>query len=786
MAMDGNWNAWTAIPGGAAVISRPAEKEAFLAALHAEGRLCPFRFLPDFALLGRFSDEYLPWMKRRFGLGYPEAERLRAVFNRLGPRPPREIPRFLRLWEMRDELAAAGVFEPFRISAWEGIPLIAMNRPDALFLSASPKISFRDSWGPRTGEIPLFQCRDEASQAHAVTLAVADLLAGGIPPGRIAVVNASSADKRRMRLEAALAGFSFTEERRIPLSRFPKVVRFLREALSGSSMESLLTSFSESGNEVDRRIRDALFSILDQYGTSLLSTDGELLRFAADNTGVPIPGVGNAVSFLAWDEMTPHSRIAYLVMNYEDGSVPRTVLDTDYLSDAEKALCGIPGSLAENALLRKAAETLLVSLPDVRLYLPLKSGGTDRRPADLALFRPLSPVQTDTAARPVSRSRAFDEVLYAKRRHDRERFGTTRADEGLLEATFGKEWAPHDSAFTGLSEATLRSVLGDRVNLSPTSLSVFAQCRFRFFLQYLLKLAPAEASLELSIGNLAHAVLSRAFVSASPVSELAASCLQSDPFLQFDPVARFLAEAFVPRLEKVVERLRERRDKGAFADFAAEKVYEYLHPEDSRFRILGKIDLVRIWNPEGVPYAAVFDYKTGSHPFREEDFERGLDLQLVFYLHLLRQSGDLPGMKPAGFYYQPLNPGRPIRDDGKDILKDRLKMSGMTLADSAVARALDPEGDVRGLSWKSDGSFSARAKVADSERMEEYLRQMQGFLDEAVRRLESGDFAITPLPVRPESPESESCEHCPFPGICYLAEVGSREAEETEEAEGDD
>ena len=785
--MDGRWNVWTTIPEGAAVLARPAEKAAFLAALHAEGRLCPFRFLPESALLGRFSDDYLSWMKARYGLAYPEIARLRPLLARLGSPKENEAPRIARLREMREALIAEGLLSPVDPAVWEDSTLIAVNRPDLAAVFSDFPLRFLSSWSPRTGEIPLFRCSDEPAQAHAVTEAVADLLAEGILPDRIAVVNAGSADRARMRLEASLSGFSFTADRLIPLNRFPRIAAFLRGVAAGVSLETLLASPDTSKTETDRRVRDALHSVLDRHGLPLLSQDSELLRFAVENETVSLPGDRNAVRFLAWEEMSPHSGITYLVMNYEDASVPRRLLDTDYLSDSEKRSCGFPDSLAENACLRTAAESLLASLPDVRLFYPAKSGGADRRPADLSLSRPLATSVLETFARPTSHSAAFEEVLFAKRRHARNRFGTLSPDDALLEATFSSVWKPYDSSFSGLSETTVRRVLGDRVNLSPTSLSVFGQCRFRFFLQYLLRLAPTESSLELSIGNLAHAVLAKAFVSDTPVARLAGDVLAADRFLAEDPVARFLAEAFVPRLEKVVERLRERREKGAFADFAAEKVYSYLHPADPRFQILGKIDLVRLWKRDGIPYAAVFDYKTGNHPFREEDFERGLDLQLVFYLHLLQVSGDLPGMVPAGFYFQPVNPGRPVRNDKKDVLKERLKMSGITLADPSVASALDPEGDVRGLSRKNDGTFFARAKVADSERMEAYLKRMQAFLEEAVRLLQNGNFAITPLPVRPESPESESCEYCPFPGICYLADASDPEdREETSGPEGDD
>jgi ATP-dependent helicase/DNAse subunit B len=242
---------------------------------------------------------------------------------------------------------------------------------------------------------------------------------------------------------------------------------------------------------------------------------------------------------------------------------------------------------------------------------------------------------------------------------------------------------------------------------------------------------------------------------------------------------------FVSRLNLVVERLRSRRNVTGFSDFSLEKTYSYLHPEDPDFRILGKIDLVQTFRESPDVFVSVIDYKTGNNVFRNEDFEKGIDIQLIFYLHLLRESGAIPGMKAAGFYYQPVNPGKLSKDAKKDPLKEKIKMNGMTLNDSRIASAFDPEGDVRGLTRKADGEFTARAKVVDSLQMEHYLRQMQRFIDEAVRMIRNGSFDITPLSATSGSSGSESCQYCPHPGICYLAD--SKEADSGfETAEGED
>jgi len=781
--MPDRWNAWNELPPDTLILARTPEQKAFLAKVHAEGRLTNLRFLRPDAFSGRFRDGGLSWIRKTFGIGYDHAEKMFRFFDFLDGAENHPDPELQSLWRIRQAMIAKEWYFPPVMPELHGVDLIALNRSEVPSILYRLGIRSQWTWKTMIGEIPLWECEDASSQVHAVVEQVAEALAAGKKPESIAVVNATTADKTRMALEAWMYGFSLDEDRNIPLTRFPRVLRFLRR-MDQESVKSALENREEPAEESDRRLDSALLAIVNRYGISALSEEPELLKHEIEKSKLFFPASAGAVRWITANEMVPDPEIRYFWMNFTEDGVPPLEIDVDYLSDAQKAALGMPTSMQVNAWRREETVRQLESVPDLSLFYPKKGDGRENKPPRFPLSRAMVASEYHLLARPLSRSREFDRLLFAKRRHEWERFGRRSEDFGLLKTTFPLRTEKFNPQFRGLRSEQVKSLVSRGVTLSPTSLGCFYQCRFRFLLQHLLKIGPRENSLELSLGNLAHHILSRVFSGPLTVKEAAADYLLTDEFLAADPTATWFAMRFSDRLEHVVERLIDRRSQSSFVDFSIEKVYSFLYPNHPQFRILGKIDLVRVLEESSGTFAAIIDYKTGNPVFSDEAFEKGLDLQLVFYLYLLNRSGTLPTLIPAGFYYQPVNLGK-ISRGKKDPLKEKLKMNGMTLKSVHVAKTLDPSGDIRSLTLKADGDFSVRAKVADLETMRDYLVRMEKRIADAVSAIEDGDFAITPVPAGPEEAESESCVHCPFQGICYLANASVIPDSEPE-TEGDD
>lgn len=239
-------------------------------------------------------------------------------------------------------------------------------------------------------------------------------------------------------------------------------------------------------------------------------------------------------------------------------------------------------------------------------------------------------------------------------------------------------------------------------------------------------------------------------------------------------------------MERVVSRLLNHLGQSAFRDVASEVAYRIPIEGTADFELKGRIDRIMAYRDGETDYLVVIDYKTGNASFSETDFEQGIDLQLIVYLELVRTDSAFERAQIAGFFYQPIPLGRLSEEDDGDDLDRRMKMKGYILDHAGIAKAFDPGGFVRGLQFKNDGTFHAKTKTFDQDRLNLWFAQLRRHLQTAIEEIEEGDYRITPIAKKPGESESVSCQYCPFSGICYLSHKRPQTDEDKTESEDDE
>lgn len=775
------------IPDNALIIARPVDKIHLLNAIHLDGSLfCP-KFIDEQDLLIQTSDEYYLQMKNLYGFSFYQAKKMFPFFNYVNTVPENSSLAIRKLAELRSKLIREGVLIQPDLAYYKTHPLFAINRSRVSSLVEQMGCSQIQPFELSNNPIEIVACENQETQIHAVIEHIANWLQTGLSIDDILIVNAKDADKGKLMIEADQYGFEITEQKSVRMDRFPLVLSVLKKMQKQSLSDILkeLIDKKDSLQPLNIDVLSALTALVGEYGSDILEKQQELLRFELANRYISILAKSHAVKMIEPMEVYPSEDLHYIVMNYTDNDLLLMKKDLDYLSDQEKISLSIRPSYEENQLYQKELESLFASLPHLTGFYSVKKDGQENKKADLNINRKIEENQYKVSADPISHSSRYDAVLYAKRRYEWQQFGVLTADLPLLEATFSNRWHLFDPQFTKLSDKTINALIQKKVTLSATSLTQFYECRFKYFLNYLLKISPKEESLDLSLGNLTHYIVSFALSTSKSVKELAGEYLEKDLFLTKDERTKTITDLFVSRLEIVMEYLSAQQESSQFAVFSCEKTYQYLHPDDTRFVVFGKIDRVMTYLYQDHPYVAVIDYKTGTKTFVDEDFKKGIDIQLVFYLHLLEKAGVFSAMKVAGFYYQPMNLAKYAKSDTKDPIKDKLKLEGRTLKNPAIVSAFDREDSIRGVAYKNDGDFKTNSHLVEEETMNGYLSSIQLMVNSAVKSIQNGDFFIQPLPVAPNQKKSQSCEYCSFQGVCYSADTVTID-EIAPETEGDE
>lgn len=350
-----------------------------------------------------------------------------------------------------------------------------------------------------------------------------------------------------------------------------------------------------------------------------------------------------------------------------------------------------------------------------------------------------------------------------------------------------------------LTPALVESLFPVPLKTSVSALESYAGCPFKFFVKYGLG-AEERKSCEPDVrekGTYQHDVLEEFHRRAMEqggwdaldvdqaralVTDIAAELrsTSAEGKMDHDDVTRFQADNLVMNLEKLITSMVGWLQTYAFRPRAAELGFGLDGDEGlpaleidlgsgATMLLRGRIDRIDLLPADDDPdtaLVAIADYKSSSKEIKDVLLENGLQLQLLSYLHVVKQ---LPGLAerlgmreliPSGVFYVTLRPG-----GNKSINRDKVAED-----ESAWRAGFQHQGRINAdrleLFDSSKGKskqFKSRGKELVSDAR---LREIQEMVVENLKRLGqrvlSGDVEVSPYRYAGETP----CDWCEFKGIC--------------------
>lgn len=371
-----------------------------------------------------------------------------------------------------------------------------------------------------------------------------------------------------------------------------------------------------------------------------------------------------------------------------------------------------------------------------------------------------------------------------------------REDPDFAPKVAGLDRVMERREFAIADQKIARALFGREMNLSPTRVEGFYQCRFRYFLEQGLRIRPLrKAELNpLETGVLIHQVLQAVTRQADlregydPAQVKAIIKAELDRYIETvmggvqDKSSRFLYLYGRMRLSilKIVEQLHQELLQSRFepVDFEYEirpggevTPLRLLGEDGVVVNVAGKIDRVDVYVAKnGERYVRVVDYKSGRRQFKLADVLNGLSLQMLIYLQCICENGrgSYRDCLPAGILYMPAGESAPAlgRDaDPEEIRREQRKqytMNGLLIEDAELLQAMDASmsGLFIPVTVKKDGDFTAESKkslvtLEQLGKINAYIDRL--ILDMAVE-LRQGRIEAVPFP--------DSCGYCQYRGVC--------------------
>ncbi len=341
----------------------------------------------------------------------------------------------------------------------------------------------------------------------------------------------------------------------------------------------------------------------------------------------------------------------------------------------------------------------------------------------------------------------------------------------------------------GLPEETARRLYGEAFQSSISRMEKFAECPYKHFLMYGLRLQNRQMYEfgSMDLGTVCHDALDRYHkalkergidwtdVPEEIRSDLIQTCVDDAAAEYGNDILHSSAEN-QHEIQKIKDMLvwnlsimTEQLAQGDFEPAVSEYRYED-----------GKIDRIDLYEDETHVYVQVIDYKTGNQEYDEEEVFNGLNLQLLTYADtaLMLAALQSPGKEPvpAGVYYYLIRDKFVEEKEGTDAgeqLRLSQRLDGLTNKEQAALSHLEHDriktSQVVQLSYDAEGNPKKNSKNAVSE---EDFRRMA---DHVVQNIEKdreqilkGNVAVEPY--WDQNPNMKSaktgCSYCDYRGIC--------------------
>ena len=509
----------------------------------------------------------------------------------------------------------------------------------------------------------------------------------------------------------------------------------------------------------DKNVYDKLIEIVNSYNwCDDYSSVKDMIFTDIKNAKIKEKKLKNAVRLIdITDDIIDENDYVFLI-NFNQGVIPISKKDEDYLSDATKEKLGIDTSIDINV--KKTSElrekisnisNLIVtaSLHDLTSELYISNAYDEELFEDCKIDIDYTSSNSYNIKRLIS---AEDE--YSK-------FGTITDEYRILKAHYDDfKYRTYDNTFKGIDKEELLKVLKGKLLLSYTSMNAYYECGFRYYLEQILRVNKYEENFENVLGTIFHNILSECFTNEHDFETLWIKNIEGSTY-KFNDKEKFFLDKVKSELIFTIETIKKQMEYTALKNAVYERKIEI--PINEMVTFKGFIDKILYSDTEIGKIAAIIDYKTGNQDINLDNTYYGLGMQLPVYVYLLKHDDFFKDAQIGGFYLQR------ILNNEIDIekRKESLKLLGYSNGKIEILEKVDSTYEnskiIKSLRMGSNGFYAYSKLITDNE-LDRLTSLVKKKIDEASNEILKGNFKINPKEI---DGKIEGCKFCKFKDICY-------------------
>jgi ATP-dependent helicase/DNAse subunit B len=453
------------------------------------------------------------------------------------------------------------------------------------------------------------------------------------------------------------------------------------------------------------------------------------------------------------------------ILNCNASILPKIYKDEDYLYDKIKPVF-LENTYEAIEAEEQACIRAIKKIKNKTISFIKKEGGTDyfKSPILENVKIEEHPILYSTASHLENKKKyALSLDIYRK-------YGVYPSNMGLLKQNYTIPYLEYDHTFKPFK----KNFLNQSFLLSYSSLNAFYECKFKYYLNYILKLKDFEENYMTYLGSLFHYILSCDNGKELDIPSLIKTYRENHP-IELSKKEEFFLEENIKDLKEVLAFTQDFRKHTTFLKEENEKKFYVSILENPKITFMGVID--KKWQDEKGRIAVV-DYKTGNTKLNLKDTYYGLSMQLPIYYYLLRKN--YPNMQIAGFYLQNIlekNFKSEKNKTKKELKQASLKWNGYSIDDTEILEKLDSTYKdsrfIQSLKISKNG-FYPYSKVLSQKQLDNLFTLTDNKIKKMVEEIRYAHFEINP---KKQNRENISCRFCPYKSICFMNEKDIQELE---------
>lgn len=455
------------------------------------------------------------------------------------------------------------------------------------------------------------------------------------------------------------------------------------------------------------------------------------------------------------------------VLGLNQGSIPYIKKDEDYLSDQLKDELALSTTVDIN---KASKEQIMIKLSQINnLHLSYSKASTFKSLLPSSIINDYNMEVIKDHNLEYSYSNIYNQYALTDKIDMFTKYNMTSNELYSLYETYKNyEYDNYDNSFKGIDNTKLKQLLNNKVKLSYTRLDSYNSCKFKYYIDYILKLNIYEDTFYTSLGKVFHEVLSFAFNDNFDF-ETQFEQSKNKEFKNINSKDEFLLIKLKDELFFIIETIKEQLKDINYDQLLTEEEVNIEINEKCKIIFTGIIDKVMYKEENGTTYVALIDYKTGNIDTNINNNKYGFNLQLPVYIYLSKRS-KLKEVCVTGFYYQTILQNEQKAEDEEEYMSKKqqyLKLKGYTVDMQGIVQFDKNEENsniIAGLRKTKSGSFDSRSKILNLFQMNQLEKLVEKNIIDAGNGIFEGDFEINPKMI---IKENKSCKYCKYRDLCF-------------------